>query len=370
MSFLATTSKRKIPDIVKDFNEKYDGELIEKLTEERATEILSQDLFITPNTLEDEDNKRMQEQKGTFAFPANIIENETIVGIKDFQDDKSYQEIIIPFEFHDEIFSQLKDMNYSSKRLYGDTSKDLAVPVLKDLKSMVNGNFKKVTAPFSKRNEEIFTNVLLKKSEIEDLGYQIATERNVDMLTLWFKRNNTHSHDGVNILRQVWYQGSRRKCVDDGIKIGKFIKTDDWSDDFYIDRLLFTNSDVTSKRKILPPLENALKVKMKVDYAQNGKIRFHTNLFPGAKLFVTYNGLEDTITTKEGKQDYYIDVDKRVKRIIGDITLITPSLQTKEFLDRVGNDFENLIGDFIKRDDDSSSLISGHQKFNLSTISE
>lgn len=62
-------------------------------------------------------------------------------------------------------------MNYSSKRLYGDTSKDLAVPVLKDLKSMVNGKFKKVTAPFSKGNEEIFTNVLLKKSEIEDLGY-------------------------------------------------------------------------------------------------------------------------------------------------------------------------------------------------------
>ena len=71
MSFLATTPKRKIPDIVKDFNEKYDGELIEKLTEGRATEILSQDLFITPNTLEDEDNKRMQEQKGTFAFPAD-----------------------------------------------------------------------------------------------------------------------------------------------------------------------------------------------------------------------------------------------------------------------------------------------------------
>ena len=55
MSFIPTVASREIPIIVDKFNQKYGF----SLTIERAIEILSHDLFITPNTLKDSSNRRM-----------------------------------------------------------------------------------------------------------------------------------------------------------------------------------------------------------------------------------------------------------------------------------------------------------------------
>ena len=53
MSVVPTVATREVPVIVDKFNRKYGF----SLTNERATEILSHDLFITPNTLKDNNNR-------------------------------------------------------------------------------------------------------------------------------------------------------------------------------------------------------------------------------------------------------------------------------------------------------------------------
>lgn len=344
MSFVPTVASREIPVIVDKFNQKYGF----SLTNERAIEILSKDLFITPNTLKDSSNRRMREQKGTFAFPANEIIDNKIVGIKNFEDTKSYQEIIIPFEFHDEIFSELKARNYSSSRLYGDPFKDLEVPDLEDVSKVVTSKFDKVVSGYKKEKGVIVAQTLLKKHELEDLGYKIARDRKDEMLTLWFRRKN---FPDVNVLTQFWSQGRGKTLWQDGNKIGQFIRREDWSNSFLIDQLFFENSDEISRPKILPQTKDAVEVEMEVELLP-GELHIKTNLL-GARLFITGPKFRKTLTTGKDKEqpDYFIGVDKSIREIKGQVILIVPSLQSKEFLENAGIDFEKLKGSFIKRND-------------------
>lgn len=239
----------------------------------------------------------MQEQKGTFAFPANKIVGDRIVGIEDFEDTKSYQEIIIPFEFHDEIFSELKARNYSSKRLYGDPSRDLEVPDLEDLSKVATSKFDRVISGYKKETGKIVTQTLLKKHELEDLGYKIARDREDEMLTLWFRRKN---FPDVNVLTQFWSEGRGKTLWQDGSKIGQFIRQENWSNSFFIDQLFFENSDKVSRPKILPQTSDAIEVEMKVELLP-GKLHIKTNLYSGAKLFITGPKLEKTLIIGENQ---------------------------------------------------------------------
>lgn len=306
----------------------------------------------------------MQEQKGTFAFPANKIVGDRIVGIEDFEDTKSYQEIIIPFEFHDEIFSELQARNYSSSRLYGDPSKDLEVSNLEDVSKAVTSKFNKVGSGYKKENAVIVTQTLLKKHELEDLGYKIARDRKDEMLTLWFRRKN---FPDVNVLTQFWSKGRGKKLWQDGSKVGRFIRKENWSNSFFIDQLFFENSNEINRPKILPQTKDAVEVEMKVELLP-GELHIKTNLC-GARLFITSLKFEKTLITGNDKeqQDYFINVDKSMRKIKGQVILVVPSLQSKEFLEKAGIDFEKLKGSFIKRND--PYFIYGAKDFDCSVKS-
>ena len=103
---------------------------------------------------------------------------------------------------------------------------------------------------------------LLKKHELEDLGYKIARDRKDEMLTLWFRRKN---FPDVNVLTQFWSKGRGKTLWKDGSKIGRFIRQEDWSKSFFIDQLFFENSDEISRPKILPQTRDAVEVEMEVE---------------------------------------------------------------------------------------------------------
>lgn len=111
----------------------------------------------------------------------------------------------------------------------------------------------------------------------------------------------------------------------------------------------FENSDKVSRPKILPQTSDAIEVEMKVELLP-GKLHIKTNLYSGAKLFITGPKLEKTLIIGENQQNCFINVDKDIKEIKGQVILVVPSLQSKEFLEKAGNDFERLKGDFIRRD--------------------
>lgn len=203
MGYLAKSNDRYIPTLVRKFNKEHHT----KVTIKKAVDVFSHDLFITPSTLQDDNNKRMKEQKGTFAFPANKIKDLTIISTQPFEDDKSYQEIVIPFEFHEEIFQELKNKNYSSKRLYGDAKLDKKIESLfGGYSDYISEHFYMNQNGFYKKGKEYITcKTLLTKKEIQQIGFKIAKKRKLDMLKLWFQRQ--FKKDGVDITTQFWSQG-------------------------------------------------------------------------------------------------------------------------------------------------------------------
>lgn len=122
-----------------------------------------------------------------------------------------------------------------------------------------------------------------------------------------------------------------------------------------------TDSDKVNS-KVLPQSKNAVEVILDVKLLR-GKLHIKTNLYAGARLFITGEGYSKTIITQENCDDYYLPIDPSVNRMEGQVTLATPSLQPKAFLEKAGIDFENLKGDFIKRDNNMLSLISGIKEF-------
>ena len=137
-SFVATQKNRCLEDIVKNFNKNSDI----PIGVESAKEILSRGIFIRPNTINDADNYRMREQKGTFAISGNQIENGHITSIIPLENDSSYEEIVVPFEYQEEIRDELAQKGYTRERLLGEKNKLIKYSELsKDNIKKVNGKY-------------------------------------------------------------------------------------------------------------------------------------------------------------------------------------------------------------------------------------
>lgn len=105
-SFVATQTNRRLKSIVNLFNKQN----ATSISIREAEQILKSGVFIRPKTISDKDNQRMVEQKGTFAVPGNQIENGVITHIVPFENDSSYEEIVVPFEYQEEIRQDLSKM--------------------------------------------------------------------------------------------------------------------------------------------------------------------------------------------------------------------------------------------------------------------
>lgn len=358
MSFIPSVKTRNVKRLVEMFNAKFQ----EDISISNAKEILQTDLFIDPISLTDRSNYRMMQQKGTFAFPANIIENGSIVGTQPFEDSKSYQEIIIPFEFQEQIFTELKKRDYSAKRLYGDKLYDRKVENLKSFAGVVDEHFYPVTSALRKGKEYVECSKLLKQKEIEKLGLSIAKNRNLECLALWFQRK--YAKDGVNIVTQFWSQGrgTGKYYWNTGQKVDRFILNESWESNYVVRRLFYDHPELFKKRKLLPQSSDALEVKMKISDQQDN-LCIETNLYEGANLNIIVNKKQYTISTHKNINKYFIKLDRNLKEIKGEVILVTPSLQSKEFLNKTGIDFENLRGSFVKREENMTSLIMGRKSF-------
>lgn len=84
-------------------------------------------------------------------------------------------------------------------------------------------------------------------------------------------------------------------------------------------------------------------------------------------MFITGPKFEKTLIIGENQQNFCINVDKNIKEIKGQVILVVPSLQSKEFLEKAGIDFEKLKGSFIKRND--PYFIYGAKDFDCSVKS-
>lgn len=371
MSFLATLHDKDISVITQKFNRQFSYNFPEK----DIKTMITKGAFITPNTVIDNGNRRMQEQKGTFAIPGNKIENGKITGIIPFENDKSYQEIVIPFEFHEQIREDLFVRGYTYDRLF-----DHAVAPQVDYPIFQNSYYSEHEPKIDKKaylqfSESVATNILMTNSEIQTIGHLIADNSNADSVWLWFKRTNTES--GINIVTQHWYRRTVSEWFHDGVQIDDWCLYENWNEGYVSYDYFNKHPEKLEHLKQLSVSKNAIKVWLDAVYTANGEVKITTNLFNGANLFVIYSadkcdGSTDlNIVIQNGEALFKIprtEVEDMLTLNV-EVILTVSSLQNKDFVDQAGVDYEQMKGSFINRD---GGLSSGRKSFilNLSASNE
>lgn len=351
---------RYLEDIVKDFN-LYNDVPIEI---ENAKDILSRGIFIRPNTINDDDNYRMREQKGTFAIPGNRIENGSITNIIPFDNDSSYEEIVIPFEYQEEIRNELTQRGYTRKRLLGEDDKLIKYNELsKDNIKKINGKY--VQKAYYQYSVTIEMYNLMTIKEMGEMGYQIAKESKADSVRIWFRRLG--SEDGNNIINQHWYKESINRYGWQGKKYRELMLDEQRGSSNIVNEYYRDKNKIKIKR--LPVEANAEVVYMNVALENQSQLVIDTNLLKGTELLVVY-----TIDNKDRRsiriivEQNLIKLDinhgQHVNKVEGQVIMPVPAVQKREVRQAYGIDYEKITGDFIQRNDDDF-MISGCKKFSF-----
>lgn len=360
-SFVATQKNRCLEDIVKNFNKSNDI----TIGIESAKEILSRGIFIRPDTINDDDNCRMHEQKGTFAISGNQIENGYITSIIPLGNDSSYEEIVVPFEYQEEIRNELEKKGYTRERLLGEEKKLIKYNELpKDNIREKKRKYKR--GLYSNYSITLEMLNLMTVKEIKDRGYQIAKASKVDSVWIWFQRLN--SEDGNNIITQHWYKESINEYGWKGKEYYEFM-LEEIRGNSYISYAYFQSNFGRIKYKHLPIEDNAKLISLDVRLIDKNQLVIDTNLMKGTELLISYSvdgGLkrEIKIIVKEQLIKIDIDTSHKFNTIEGNVTMPVSSVQPAEVRNVYGIDYEKIKGDFIERSDEDP-LIFGYKEFKL-----
>lgn len=363
-SFVATQTNRCLKDLVKKFNEESGASLSIK----RAKQILSQGIFIRPDTISDNENYRMREQKGTFAIPGNRIENGNISDVVPFENDLSYEEIVVPFEYQEEIRNELVQRGYTRERLLGESSKSIRYNVLpQDNVKEVEGKY--INKAYLQYSITIEMTELMTVKEIEECGYQIAKESGADSVWIWFRR--TGSEVGNNIMSQHWYKSSINMDGWKGRKYHELMLGENKHDSYIVydyiqnhwDRLEYKHLPIEPDAKLV-----TLLVTLNVKIMKGNQLVIETNLINGTELLLLYRidgGVERTV--KFIVKDTFTKIDighgADFSKITGEIIMPVPAVQNEIVQREYGIDYEKIVGDFIQRSD--RELTAGHKRFEL-----
>lgn len=355
-SFIATQKDRELASILNEFNS-VNGSSI---SIDRAKHILSHGIFIRPNTIIDTDNYRMYEQRGTFAIPANKIENGRITGITPFENDFSYEEIVIPFEYQQRIRHELKVLGYTKNRLLDIEETNITYGTL------TNTNITLVDEkwPHKSYNQYSVTieyNDLMTVDEMEKLGYEIADNSKAVSVWMWFRRSSSSSTNYS--LHLHWYKESLNRERDYG---WEEIKYSDWmleefSEDSYVADEYFQNNVEHLKYKHLPLESDAKKIDLDVSFNGNS-LCIRTNLMNGTDLLLSYRIGDESERTKrltviDQQCSEEIVSESNDNKIVGNVVMPVAIVQPTKIRDSYGIDYERIKGDFIRRSNDEPMVI-------------
>lgn len=307
----------------------------------------------------------MREQKGTFAISGNQIENGHITSIIPLENDSSYEEIVVPFEYQEEIRNELEKKGYTRERLLGEEKK------LIKYNKLPKDNTKEISGKYSRKAYRQYSITiemlnLMTVKEIEDMGYQIAKESKADSIRIWFRRLGSES--GNNIIIQHWYKKSINEYNWKGREYYEFM-LEEKRGNGYTSYPYFQNNFDRIKYKHLPTEDNAKLINLDIRLVDKNQLVIDTNLMKGTKLLISYSvdsGLKREIKIKVKEQLIRIDIDTSHKfnTIEGKVTMPVSSVQPAEVRNAYGIDYEKIKGDFIEKSDEES-LIFGYKEFKL-----
>lgn len=362
-SFVATQDDRDLISLVKKFNMENNS----SINTEDAKNILQHGIFIRPNTIKDLDNHRMKKQEGTFAIPANKIENGKITGIVPFENDCSYEEIVVPFEYQQRIRYELKELGYTKDRLLGLEETNINYETLTN-KNTTLVDEKWPRKSYSQYSVTIEYNILMTVDEMEKLGYQIADNSKAASVWMWFRRGDSSNTNYS--LRLHWYKESLNRERGYGWKGINYINwmLEEFSEDSYITDEYFQKNFGHLRCKHLPLESDAKQIDLDVSF--NGSSLFiSTNLMNGTELLLSYrmmDGFERTRRLTVLNQHCSEKVISKLdgNKIVGSVVMPVAIVQPSKVRDAYGIDYEKIKGDFIQRAD-NEPLVSGLKTFEI-----
>lgn len=358
-AFIATQQDRDLVSVLYKFNQENHSHI----SLERAKQILKHGLFIHPGTVVDKDNHRMQKQKGTFALPGNEIQDGKITGVLPLENDLSYEEAVIPFEYQERIRNKLATLGYTHEKLFQEKVKPSRYHPLP------GANFKHTEGRFihkggyAQYSETIVTSSLTTIDEMKEEGYKVAKQHGADSTRIWFRRPG-FNHDNY-ILSQTWYTDALANRFDWTGKPYKDLLIDEDNHEGYIVYDYLQKHPDDYRFKHLPVAENARTIEFKVSFSRNNLV-IHTTLISGTSLLVNYrvNGGDEHAQhiLIDGKTTFVkINSDKHITKISGNVVMPIAVLQAPTIRDTYGIDYEKIKGDFIKRSDDDPFVVGDYE---------
>ena len=360
-SFIATQKNRDLESILNEFN-RVNGSSINI---DKAKSILSHGIFIHPNTISDVDNRRMCEQKGTFAIPANKIENGLITGIVPFENDLSYEEIVVPFEYQQRIRHELKTLGYTKNRLLGIDETNVNYGILTN-KNITLVDEKWPHKSYTQYSVTIEYNDLMTVDEMEKLGCKIADNSKAVSVRMWFRRSNL---SGTNYsLRLHWYKEALNRERDYGWTGTKYSDwmLEEFREDSYVVDEYFQNNYEHLRYKHLPLESDAKQIDLDVSF-NDSSLFISTNLMNGTELLLSYRvGDESECTKRLTVLDQHCSekVESNGNKIVGNIVMPVAIVQPSKVRDSYGIEYEKIKSNFIQRSNDEP-LVSGLKTFEI-----
>lgn len=323
---------------------------------------LKSGVFLAPGTIHDAFNKRMNAQKGTFAIPGNSIGKNEITNIIPFENEGSYEEIIVPFEFQVSIRNELKKRGYTTKQLYGTDEKSINYPKLR------KDSFHEIMPKFIEKglykqySVVVESDELMTLDEIDAMSYKQAVSSQAESIWIWYRRRGASL--GNNIVTQHWFTprleniyGWHGECQHGNFKLER-----NYLDGFISYEYFIKTSNIKFKHLQVNP--DAKEVFLEVSIDKNSLI-IDTNLLKGTGLSITYQldnkaSYSSDLTIKS--QISRIAIKSNFNKITGTVAL--SPFQTDIVKEIYGIDYENLKGDFINRSNSEAS-VRGYKKFNF-----
>lgn len=301
----------------------------------------------------------MCEQKGTFAIPANKIENGLITGIVPFENDLSYEEIVVPFEYQQRIRHELKTLGYTKNRLLGIDETNVNYGILTN-KNITLVDEKWPHKSYTQYSVTIEYNDLMTVDEMKKLGCKIADNSKAVSVRMWFRRSNL---SGTNYsLRLHWYKEALNRERDYGWTGTKYSDwmLEEFREDSYVVDEYFQNNYEHLRYKHLPLESDAKQIDLDVSF-NDSSLFISTNLMNGTELLLSYRvGDESECTKRLTVLDQHCSekVESNGNKIVGNIVMPVAIVQPSKVRDSYGIEYEKIKSNFIQRSNDEP-LVSG-----------
>lgn len=338
------------------FNAKHNNQY----TKEQLYEWATTPAFINRHTISlktESINHRLKNQKGTFAVTSNRVIDGRLDALMPVQRELPYLSIAIPFEYKEKLRQQLVERGVTSDFIYPE-DKAFEMSTFDSPKRPINEAITTFDEKIDnkipgihKYGAHLALNGLFTLNEIKTYAAKFIAERSEDRFWLWFARDEKEScQERNNLVLTVEETKHDIELLSTVLKKGvNYLE----GDGYIPIKNMYDYPESNPFRRKLLTQDDALKVTIEASAISSNAFQLTTNLYDGAKIFVTSDRLElvdgTDIVIKHGGAVVSYRLEPNTVQGEVKVVLILPHLQDRSFIAKAGIEYERLTGPLVQR---------------------